>query len=426
MKSKIRRSVFPLGAIVVVAFFVLIAVFTLSATKISYAGKSETNTQKGRMLTIFDRGTEKIILTDQATIGDALREAKISIDSKDVVEPNQAEKLVASDYQVNIYRARPVVIVDGNSRTKVITAYQTAEQIISSAGIKLFDEDKTTIDKSMDVLADGAGLQVIINRATPVNLKLFGKDAEIRTHSQTVGQMLSDKGIELGRDDQVLPDRSTPITAGMSIRVWREGKQIISVDEVIPFQTDQIEDADRPVGYVEVKTIGENGLRSVSYETTFEDGVEVSRTEIASITISEPKKQVELIGIKGQYSTPSENENITWDYLMNQGFSRIQTAGIMGNLMQEHRFRTDGDGIAQWTGGRRDNLYAKQYPNNIYTQLDFLMEELNGSRSWIRDKLKAVTQLTEAVQIFQNDFEACGICREDQRIQYARDILASH
>jgi len=50
----------------------------------------------------------------------------------------------------------------------------------------------------------------------------------------------------------------------------------------------------------------------------------------------------------------------------------------MGNLMQEHHFNTDGDGLAQWTGGRKANLLSRPEPYNIYTQLDFLMWELNG------------------------------------------------
>lgn len=426
MKSKIHKSIMPVGAMVIVALFVLVAAFTFSVSKVTYAKGSKSVAEKGRMLTIFDRGHEKIILTQQPTVGEALREAGIKTDINDVVEPNINEKLVASNYKVNIYRARPVVIVDGNNRTKITTAYQTAQQIIESAGIKLYDEDKTTLSQTTDILSDGVGLQVTIDRAVPVNLVLYGKIVDVRTQATTIAQMLSEKGIQLNHDDQVSPSLDTEIIADMAIRVWREGKQIVSVDEVVPFEVEQIEDIDRPIGYSEIRVPGVNGLRSVSYEITIRDGVEVGRSAIASIDITLPKKQTETIGRKGQYTTPSENENITWDYLINQGFTRNQTAGIMGNLRQENKFNTDGDGIAQWIGGRRDNLYAKPYPNNIYTQLDFLMEELNGSRSWILRKLKKAEKVIDAVIIFQDDFEVCGICMQEQRVQFAYDILESH
>ena len=219
------------------------------------------------------------------------------------------------------------------------------------------------------------------------------------------------------------------LSEGQDIRIWREGKQVITVDEEIAFGIDKIDDADREVSYKEIKTPGENGLRSVSYEVTIQDGIEVGRVEIASITLKQPKKQLEVVGAKGQYTTPSENESITWDFLISKGFSKLQAAGIMGNLMQEHRFNTTdswgGFGIAQWTGGRRDNIMSRPNSDNIYVQLNFLMEELN-EESYILEAIKASTSLEQSVRIFQDQFERCGLCREDQRISYARDILASH
>lgn len=431
MKSKIKKSVIPFGAIIATALLILVTVFSLTLSKITFADNGKAH-NSGKMLTIYDRGTEKVIVTQQETIGAALTEAGVAVDSKDVVEPAVTEKLIASDYQVNIYRARPVLIIDGNDRVKVTTAYQTAEQIIQSAGIKLYDEDKTTIESTSNVVADGAGLQVTIDRAMPVSLTLYGRTTEVRTHAATVGDMLREKGVEITLDDQVTPTLGTKLTNGLAIRVWREGKQIISVDEPVMFSIETIEDADRSVGYKEVKVAGENGLRSASYEVTIVDGVEISRTEIASIMIKQPKTQTELIGVKGKYTTPTENENITWDYLIQQGFTRIQTAGIMGNLMQEHRFNTTdaggGFGIAQWTGGRREAIMALPNSDNIYTQLDYLMSELNGGYAYVRDMIKSSASLESAVTAFQDQFERCDsrYCMQDQRVSYARDILASH
>lgn len=428
MKSKIKKSVIPFGAIIAVALVLILTIFTVFSSNTTFA--NDNSNHKDKMLTIYDRGTKKVIITNKSTIGDALKEAGIQIDEKDVIEPAVNEELIASDYQVNIYRARPVVIIDGNSRTKITTAFQTARQIIESAGIKLYDEDKTEFISSSDIISDGVGLQVVINRATPVNLTLFGKTTQVRTHGNNVREMLKEKNIKLSSDDRVLPTLDTKITDGMDIKVWREGKQIISVEEQVEFDIEKIEDVDREVSYQEIKVPGQKGLRNVSYEITIQDGVEVSRTEIASITTLQPKTQVELVGIKGKYTTPSENENITWDFLIKQGFSKIQTAGIMGNLMQEHGFETSdtsgGLGIVQWTGGRRYALISKPNYDNIYIQLDFLMEELNGGYWVVRDNLKASKSLEESVKIFQNQFERCGICMEDQRIMYAQNILASH
>jgi hypothetical protein len=242
--------------------------------------------------------------------------------------------------------------------------------------------------------------------------------------------MLIEKGIKLTKDDKTTPSLDTTIVDGLSVRVWREGKQIITVDEPIRFEIEKIKDADREVGYKSISTIGQTGTRSVSYEVTTKDGQETGRAEIASIISKQPVKQVEVVGVKGEYTTPSENENITWDFLTSNGFSRNQTAGIMGNLMQEHHFNTSdtrgGYGLVQWTGARRAELMAQPYPENIYTQLNFLLHELTTNYGGVSNAIKSSSTVDSSVLIFQNQFERCGRCMLDQRIQFAYNILASH
>lgn len=122
---------------------------------------------------------------------------------------------------------------------------------------------------------------------------------------------------------------------------------------------------------------------------------------------------------------PQDNESIVWARLISEGFSREQTAGIMGNLKQEHHFRTDGDGLAQWIGNRKANLLQRSNPYDLTVQLDYLMEELNGSYAYVRDGIKSAG-LVDSVLIFQNQFERCGVCMQDNRIRYAYEILGSH
>ncbi len=296
MDKLFNKSVISFGALSAVLLLVMLSAFFI-VSNVTHAGSVKTQGD-GRILTIYDRGYEKRMVSQAATIGDALRESGISIDEKDVVEPSLSQKMVASDYQINIYRARPVIIIDGNIRTKIVTAYQTPEQIAAEAGIKLFDEDRSALGLSDDILADGAGLKLTINRATPFMFTLYGKVMTARTFSKTVGEMLIEKGIKLTASDKVTPEINTPINEGLAIRVWREGKDIVNVDEVINFDTDKIEDVDQPIGYSLIRIAGEPGSRSVSYEITIQDGLEVGRSEIASIITKQPKKQIEVIGSK--------------------------------------------------------------------------------------------------------------------------------
>lgn len=101
----------------------IIAVILLAVGIVWCNQSAGATNQAGRLITIHDRGQEKLILSDATTIEGALKDADVSVDSHDAVEPALTEKLVASEYHINIYRARPVIVVDGVTRQKIITPH---------------------------------------------------------------------------------------------------------------------------------------------------------------------------------------------------------------------------------------------------------------------------------------------------------------
>ena len=256
-----------------------------------------------KLVTIYDRGAEKTIVTKARTIREALKLAKFSIDERqDVVEPSLDSEMVAEKYNINIFRARPITIVDGNKRLKVTTAEQTPALIAKAAGIEVFEEDKTTLSNSDNMAVDGANMVMKIDRASMVNFVLYGKESVIRTHAKTVGELLKEKNIDPKKDDTLSVDRSAKIIPGMKIELWRNGKQTITAEEDVKFEVEKVQDANRDSGYREVKQVGENGKKNVTYEVEMKNGVEVSRKEIASVVTKEPRKQIEIVGTKSSTS----------------------------------------------------------------------------------------------------------------------------
>ena len=256
-----------------------------------------------KLVTIYDRGAEKTIVTKARTIREALKLAKFSIDERqDVVEPSLDSEMVAEKYNINIFRARPITIVDGNKRLKVTTAEQTPALIAKAAGIEVFEEDKTTLSNSDNMAVDGANMVMKIDRASMVNFVLYGKESVIRTHAKTVGELLKEKNIDPKKDDTLSVDRSAKIISGMKIELWRNGKQTITAEEDVKFEVEKVQDANRDSGYREVKQVGENGKKNVTYEIEMKNGVEVSRKEIASVVTKESKKQIEIVGTKSSTS----------------------------------------------------------------------------------------------------------------------------
>lgn len=291
-----RVTISPLAIFAAVVAVVVLFAVSLFVSSVSAA--SSESPRDRRLVTIHDRGSEQVILTKAGTVEEALKQAGVSLDGRDTVEPAVKEKLVATDYSVNIYRARPVIVVDGAVRQKIMTPYQTASKIAEDAGLKLQDEDKTKLTTSDDIVSDGAGLTLTIERSTAMNLILYGKKTTVYTQEKTVDAMLKSKNITLSSDDTLSVAGSTSITEGMTIELWRNGVQTVTEDQPIAFDTEKVQNPDQPVGFREVKTAGVNGKKSVTYEIEMKNGKEVARKEIQTVVVEQPKKQVEVVGTK--------------------------------------------------------------------------------------------------------------------------------
>jgi len=330
-------------------------------------------------ISIHDRGVERGIITDAATLREALAKENIAIGENDLVEPGLDEQLVAENYQVNIYRARPVVVIDGASSYKVLTPYQTSKQIAEDAGLKLQAEDETIVEPVADMASYGAGLQVSIDRATPFTLVLYGKRMEAYTQEDTVNSMLKDKNITLGPNDTISAKSSDPITGGMTLEVWHNGKQTISEEVDIDFPVERVQDADRDISYREVKTPGEKGKRTVSYEVVMQDGKEQSRQEIQSIVTLEPKKQIEIIGTKVNLPAGSHED---WmqaagiaasdygyvNYIVNRE-GGWEPCKVQGGAIDCTYDGNMGYGMVQATPGRKMASAGSDWRTNPITQL---------------------------------------------------------
>lgn len=296
MRTILLKSLlsFGIAAAILCAFFLIVGV--ISSTRVRAQSSQLSNGE--RLITVHDDGQDRGILTRATTLRQALLEANIYVDPNDLIEPGLDEPLIASNYDANIYRARPVTVVDGAIKQKVMSPYQTAKQIAFHAGITLQDEDIATLEAHTDMVSEGTGIRMSVTRATPFTLVLYGTKTIAYTQAKTVGDMLSGKSITVASEDTLSVEKEKPIQAGMTIELWRNGKQTATEERDVAFAVEKIKDADRPVGYKQVKTPGTPGKRTVTFEIEMRDGKEVARREIQSVITKEPIKQIEVIGAK--------------------------------------------------------------------------------------------------------------------------------
>lgn len=385
MRILSRKPTIPYGLITTVFCLVIMILGVVLASR-AHAESTEAAVKGDRLITLHDGGQDRGILSSAPTLREALKEAGVQIDPNDMVEPSLDETLVASHYDVNVYRARPVTVVDGALRTKILSPYQTPEQIVKHAQIGLQDEDMTTVSANNDMVSQGTGLQVTIDRATPFTFVLYGKRIAAYTQGTTVGEMLAQKDVKLAQNDMLSLPKSTPITAGMTVELWREGKQTITEEAEVPFETEKIQDADRELGYKDIKTPGVAGKRTVSYEIEMRNGVEVSRTEIQSVTTKEPVKQIEVVGAKLPTPTnPTEAQALGHQMMLAYGFGEDQWPCLYNLWMRESGWRTTAGnpssgayGIPQALPASKMGSVAPDYLTNAATQITWGLGYVKG------------------------------------------------
>jgi hypothetical protein len=137
----------------------------------------------------------------------------------------------------------------------------------------------------------------------------------------------------------------------------------------------------------------------------------------------------------------SSSQKAAFQYFVARGLTKRQSAGIVGNLIQESSVNPKaiefgggpGRGIAQWSVGGRwnashhDNVtwYANLHKESrwaLNTQLAFTWYELHTVGGYGITALRKATTIRAATLAFERDFEKCGQCDESKRISYATQV----
>lgn len=245
---------------------------------------------------------EELIPSRASTVGEFINRAGIELGRHDIVEPDMDTHILSDNFKINVYRARPVTIIDGAKRTQAYSAATTPRSVAAQAGIKVYPEDDLELEVPENFLRDRIlGEKVVIDRATPIHLNLYGAAETTRTHASTVRELLEERGVKLAKDDSINPSLSTPITTNLQIFVTRSGVQVVTVEEEIPMEVEIIEDPSLSFGSQAIRQQGSPGRKTVTYEITLENGVEVSRRAIQEVIITPPVTQIVARGPQGSF-----------------------------------------------------------------------------------------------------------------------------
>jgi uncharacterized protein YabE (DUF348 family) len=242
---------------------------------------------------IRDHGKTQTVPSIEPTVGTLLHKLKIKINEGDVVEPSLDTRINQDDFRVNIYRAKPVEIIDGTHRTFTFSAASTPRSIANQAGVNVYPEDDLSSTPVTNFVAtEAVGQQIFVDRATPVNANLYGTPVVIRTHAKTVQQLLAEKHITLAGGDTVQPDPATPITPNQQVFVVHKGTKILTEEQPIAMPVQTVADNSLSYGVTAVRQRGSAGKQLVTYQVNLQNGHEVGRTVIQTVVTQAPVTQI--------------------------------------------------------------------------------------------------------------------------------------
>lgn len=175
------------------------------------------------------------------------------------------------------------------------SASEKIEEIIKDLNIVFYEEDRVSAFPDPKI---GIGSRIRVERAPKIVVKDGKKIKDYRSWALTVGEFLSEKGIEIGVDDKTNFRQDSRIFDNSELVITRVAITQIKERESIDFRTIKKEDSNMEKGQSRIAQKGTKGEKELTYEVRREDGEEVERKLLNSEVIKQPVEEIVYIGTK--------------------------------------------------------------------------------------------------------------------------------
>lgn len=321
LKIERFRLQYLFSAALIVLFGVFLACHFFAAPRQAYAddGTPIKTTSEDYFVTIHDQGSTLVVKTKTVTVAELLSEAGVTVSETDLVEPS-LDAMITGDYNVNIHRARPAIMIDGLERHYLMTASYDPKQIALEAGLTVYDGDEFSVEFNSNFLEAGA----------------------VSTY-----------------------------------RIERKGGRTITVNETLPYTVETRYDANLAKGETYLEQAGEDGRRISRYHVEFVDNQEVSRTLISEEITLEPVTEIVVVGSK--VSIPPEREQCA-GWAREAGVSELDLEVALELIYHESGCRIDATnaysgayGIPQALPGNKIAAFGDDWQTNPVTQIRWMI-----------------------------------------------------
>ncbi len=185
---------------------------------------------------------------------------------------------------ITVRRAVPFAVREDGHSLSLLSSQPSLSLALEENGILLRPGDLVFPDLTTPLVA---GLSVHLYHADTVNVFLPEDKVVLHTHQPTVGSALAEAGIPLAPLDRVEPPKAAAVKDRMDIQVVRVMVGKVLEQEEIAYETGFRADPDLAWGATR-RTEGQEGVRLLEYEVTYENGQETGRAFVRDWVEREP------------------------------------------------------------------------------------------------------------------------------------------
>ncbi|MEX1019828.1 MAG: ubiquitin-like domain-containing protein [Litorilinea sp.] len=256
-------------------------------------------------------------------------------------EPGSVAAIARMPQHIQVLRSIPLTIHDSGMAFEVKTTAETVGEALREAELTIYLGDLVNPGQGTPV---SPGLKVHIQRSQPVQVSMGDYALHTRTRAETVAEALAELNIGLSGEDVIVPTLDTPIAEGLAIQITRISEEIVVEEEIAPFDTVFVADPNLEIDAQQVNAPGAEGITRTRYRVRYENDEEVSRVLEDTWIAQEPGDRIIAYGqrIDPRTFTAADGSQITyWRRIqMHASSYSAGTAGVSTSSPTYGRTRT--------------------------------------------------------------------------------------
>ena len=287
------------------------------------------------------------------------------------------------------------VNLDNTNKIEIKTKKGTVREVLIANDIPFSADDR--VEPGLDTRVNG-GETINIYKAREITI-VDGNTTTVRkTTYKKVGDILKELNITLGEKDQVTPGLNSEVATVDTIKIARTGKTTETKKEVIKFETKEEKDDSKYVDEKVTKVEGKNGEKEVTYNVVRENGKEVSREVASEKVITEATAKVVVVGTKQR---PAAEQAYAAAQSYAPGGSVVlpngNTAGADGAAAAQEMARRTGVPASTW-----EHIIARESNGQVGARnasgASGLFQTMPGwgSTATVQDQIDAATRAYQA------------------------------